>query len=182
MKNNVTKHILSWFFLVLIQNTTSLAKDTSCNLEKEGDYALSLLGFGVNNKVLAEELICLGKAELYYYDDAYFYTYKMKGIILRFHSEENYLESVFFEAPKPYGNEPSYKGNLPGGIFFDLSSPEIRALMGFPIKERISRPKGEDAWLFGEAYSYSKSTEISIRYKENGSLEHLGIYIRRKEK
>lgn len=107
----------------------------SCGSEPEKTDLFSLIGKDIRGEEIQAFLSQIqSEPEISRYDDPiiYFYSFKDKGISLRF-TESDTLEAIFFYS-EGADDFRQYKGLLPHGLSFTLNRNEIESILGVPEK------------------------------------------------
>lgn len=146
---------LSYLFLIIfIVYGVNYSNKLFATTNKIGtDRLLSLLGKNIRGDDIQEWLSNNNATpEIDKYDSfgCYFYSFKARGISLRFDTED-LLEGIFFYSEGADGFR-QYQGRLPFGLSFMLTRKEIESILGKP-------DAGGSDWVL------YKSKGIGIKYK-----------------
>ncbi|MDO9584415.1 MAG: DUF6392 family protein [Desulfomicrobium sp.] len=118
-------HLLALIMILLL---------TGCGHENDTEPLSSMLDKNIRGIEIQKWLTIVEESpEISRHDDVFFYSFKKKGISLRFDNKTETLTTIFLysEGANDYRQ---YQGELPFKLSFVLSRKEIESILGKPEK------------------------------------------------
>ena len=149
------------YYLLYILLTVLLI--TGCGQKNDTATLSSMLGKNIRGDEIQKWLSEIGDSpEIDKYDDCFYYSFKQKGVSLRFDTTEA-LTTVFLYSEGADGFR-QYQGELPFKLSFVLSRKEIESFLGKPDKSG-----GEGVINYWVNYT-SKGISLTYNSKQTDDL------------